>query len=101
MGLHTGVFLSGLVLIAPLMALLGTFSPLCISLLERAQYSPHRVTGIIFGTSTLGGVVFTLLAGLLVIPTYGLTLTCQGLGGILLVATTLFAWRELYRRRGV
>jgi hypothetical protein len=101
MGLHVGAFLSALVLISPLMALLGTFSPLCISFLERATYPSHKVTGIIFGTSTLGGIVFSLLAGLLVIPTYGLTLTSLCLGAILLIATALFTWWQVYRPRSV
>lgn len=90
-GLRSGVVLSGLVLISPLMILLGTFSPLSISMLERFGYPAHRATGIIFGTSTLGGVVYALAVGLIIAPFYGLTTSCYILGGTLLAAVLLFA----------
>lgn len=91
MPLRIGILISCLILISPLMMLLGTFSPLSISLLERIGYPAHRAAGIIFGTSTVGGVVYALVVALWIAPTYGLALSCHLLGFLLLGAVLLFA----------
>jgi len=91
LGLRVGVLVAALVLISPLMVLLGTFSPLSISILERVGYSAHRAAGVVFGTSTLGGVLCALAVGLVIAPSYGLAASCYILGSMLLVTVAAFA----------
>jgi hypothetical protein len=93
MPLRAGSLLSCLILISPLMMLLGTFSPLSIALLERAGYPAHRAAGIVFGTSTVGGVAYALAIALWIAPTYGLAFSCRTLGLLLLAAVLFFASR--------
>jgi predicted membrane-bound spermidine synthase len=57
-------------LLVPL-TLLGTFSPIAISLLTRSADEAGRVAGLVYGVSTIGNVVGTLLTTFTLIPTIG------------------------------
>ena len=57
-------------LLAPL-TLLGTFSPIAVSLLTRSADEAGRVAGLVYGVSTIGNVVGTLLTTFMLIPTIG------------------------------
>jgi predicted membrane-bound spermidine synthase len=57
-------------LLVPL-TLLGTFSPIAVSLLTRAADDAGRVAGLVYGVSTIGNVVGTLLTTFTLIPTIG------------------------------
>ncbi|WP_407177452.1 fused MFS/spermidine synthase [Bradyrhizobium sp. STM 3562] len=57
-------------LLVPL-TLLGTFSPIAVSLLTRSADEAGRVAGLVYGVSTIGNVVGTLLTTFLLIPTVG------------------------------
>jgi predicted membrane-bound spermidine synthase len=57
-------------LLVPL-TLLGTFSPIAVSLLTRSADEAGRVAGLVYGVSTIGNVVGTLLTTFTLIPTIG------------------------------
>jgi hypothetical protein len=61
---------SGALLLVPL-SLLGTFSPIAVSILTRSAEDAGRVAGLVYGVSTLGNVVGTLLTTFTLIPTVG------------------------------
>jgi MFS family permease len=57
-------------LLVPL-SLLGTFSPIAVSILTRSAEEAGRVAGLVYGVSTIGNVVGTLLTTFMLIPTIG------------------------------
>ena len=57
-------------LLVPL-TLLGTFSPIAVSLLTRSAAEAGRVAGLVYGVSTIGNVAGTLFTTFTLIPTVG------------------------------
>ena len=57
-------------LLVPL-SLLGTFSPIAVGLLTRSAAESGGVAGMVYGISTIGNVVGTLLTTFTLIPTIG------------------------------
>lgn len=57
-------------LLVPL-TLLGTFSPIAVSLLTRSADEAGRVAGLVYGVSTIGNVIGTLMTTFMLIPTIG------------------------------
>jgi hypothetical protein len=57
-------------LLVPL-SLLGTFSPIAVSLLTRSAEDAGRVAGLVYGVSTIGNVVGTLFTTFTLIPAVG------------------------------
>jgi len=69
-GAYATLTASTALLLVPL-TLLGTFSPIAVSLLTRAAEEAGRVAGLVYGVSTIGNVVGTLLTTFALIPTIG------------------------------
>ncbi|WP_035724145.1 fused MFS/spermidine synthase [Bradyrhizobium sp. ARR65] len=69
-GASATLLASTALLLVPL-TLLGTFSPIAVSLLTRSADEAGRVAGLVYGVSTIGNVVGTLLTTFLLIPTVG------------------------------
>jgi hypothetical protein len=69
-GAYATLAASTVLLLVPL-TLLGTFSPIAVSLLTRAADQAGRVAGLVYGVSTIGNVVGTLLTTFALIPTIG------------------------------
>ena len=61
---------STVLLLVPL-TLLGTFSPIAVSILTRSAGEAGRIAGLVYGVSTVGNVVGTLLTTFTLIPTIG------------------------------
>ena len=61
---------SAALLLVPL-SLLGTFSPVSVGLLTRSAAESGGVAGMVYGISTIGNVVGTLVTTFLLIPTIG------------------------------
>lgn len=61
---------SAALLLVPL-TLLGTFSPIAVSLLTRSAADAGRVAGLVYGVSTIGNVAGTLLTTFTLIPSIG------------------------------
>ena len=69
-GAYATLAASTALLLVPL-TLLGTFSPIAVSLLTRSADDAGRVAGLVYGVSTIGNVVGTLLTTFTLIPTIG------------------------------
>jgi MFS family permease len=69
-GASATLLASTALLLIPL-TLLGTFSPIAVSLLARAASDAGRVAGLVYGVSTIGNVVGTLVTTFTLIPMIG------------------------------
>jgi hypothetical protein len=69
-GASATLLASTVLLLIPL-TLLGTFSPIAISLLTHSAQEAGRVAGLVYGVSTIGNVVGTLFTTFTLIPTIG------------------------------
>jgi hypothetical protein len=69
-GASATLIASTALLLVPL-TLLGTFSPVAVSLLTRSADEAGRVAGLVYGVSTIGNVFGTLLTTFTLIPTFG------------------------------
>jgi hypothetical protein len=69
-GAYATLLASTVLLLIPL-TLLGTFSPVVISLLTRSAQEAGRVAGLVYGVSTIGNVVGTLFTTFTLIPAIG------------------------------
>lgn len=90
LGTIPAILLLSTVLLSPALILLGATSPLIISLLADRIEDSGRAAGLIYGVSTIGGILGTFIAGFFLIPWLGLTLTTL-IGGLLLIALPLTA----------
>lgn len=88
-GAYATLLASTALLLVPL-TLLGTFSPIAVSLLARTAQDAGRVAGLLYGVSTIGNVVGTLFTTFTLIPTIGsraitylFAVTLAGCAGIL------------------
>jgi len=80
LGTVAGVFAKTAVVLVPPTLLLGATMPLCIALVGRAGVRGGARAGLPSAANTLGGIVGTIAAGLLVLPAVGVV------RGILLAA---------------
>ena len=69
-GASATLLASTALLLVPL-SLLGTFSPIAVGLLTRSADEAGRVAGLVYGVSTVGNVVGTLLTTFTLIPAIG------------------------------
>ena len=88
MSLFVGVLLSLLITLFPILVLLGITSPMIIGLLSNHNKSAGTIAGVVYGISTLGGIIMTLLTGFYMIPYLGIRSTML-ISGIVLLITSL------------
>ena len=67
----TATLLASTALLLLPLTLLGTFSPIAVSLLTRSADEAGRVAGLVYGVSTIGNVVGTLFTTFTLIPSIG------------------------------
>jgi predicted membrane-bound spermidine synthase len=90
----SGILLAAAALILVPVSLLGMLSPVAIRLLIRSTHESGRVAGLVYGTSTVGNVIGTLLTTFALIPTIGSREITYVFAGILMFCSlTLFAIR--------
>ena len=85
MGALAGSFVAVMVLFIIPITLLGTASPFAIRLAIVDSASAGRISGRIYGISTLGSFLGTFLPGLVLIPTIGTYRTFLAISGLMLV----------------
>lgn len=90
LGTIPAILLLSAVLLGPALILLGSTSPLIISMLTDRIEESGRAAGTVYGVSTIGGILGTFAAGFFLIPSLGLTLTTM-ITGLLLLALPLLA----------
>jgi MFS family permease len=97
---RAGSLVSALAIMVFPVTFLGMYSPFAIRLLLRSAQNSGRVSGAVYGISTVGSIAGTLGTTFVLIPTIGaraITLTLGGLGvfcGLALLAV------ERFRRAG-
>lgn len=93
MGILFGSFAAVMVLFIFPITLLGTASPFAVRLAIQDPRRVGRVSGELYGVSTLGSFFGTFLPSLVLIPTVGTYRTFIVIGGILLVIALVCLWR--------
>lgn len=88
MSFLTGVITSQLFFLLPPIMGMGMVSPMLISLIAENNNS-GKAAGLIYATSTLGGVIATMITGFWLVPLVGISLPCIVAGGILLLLTII------------
>ena len=68
---------------------LGATSPLFIYVQTKESITSGRVSGTVYGISTLGGILATFVCGFYLIPVVGLTYCLMGFGSLLFVTSVL------------
>ncbi len=95
LGLIGGTLLGTIILIAIPLILCGAISPMLIQNLNELGLKAGESSGFLFSISTLGGVFFTFLVGLLLIPTLGVKSTIILIGlSIGLVSFAFLIWKK-------
>jgi len=67
----SAILLAAAALLLVPLSLLGTFSPVAVRLLTRSVAESGRIAGLVYGISTIGNVVGTLVTTFTLIPTIG------------------------------
>lgn len=83
---------TGLLLFLPISAL-GTSSPLFIKLLANSSEA-GKYSGTVYGISTVGGILSTLISGFYIIPEFGFNLTILTFA-IILVLLSIITFKKL------
>ena len=91
LGLRAGAFLSALLLFTPSLTLLGMVGPFAIKLATARLDSVGNSVGSVYAVSTLGSVLSTLLLGFFLFPLLGSREILLGLGGLLLLLSSIVA----------
>ena len=94
LGILFGSFASVLILLCIPMILMGTISPFAIRLAVQDTREIGKISGKIYGVSTLGSFVGTFLPDLLLIPTIGTYNTFLVLSAILMVTGIIGLWKS-------
>lgn len=84
-----GSLIAAAVFMVPSIGVLAITSPILISELESYNAKEKTNASVIFGTSTIAGVVALLIGGLFVIPYLGLTSLTQICGGFMVINVIL------------
>lgn len=85
-GLRLGAIISASLLFAPTLTLLGMVSPAALRLLTREVREVGHRTGWVYGLSTLGGLVATLLTGFVLVPAFDVDAIFTGVALLLILA---------------
>ncbi|MBK8163477.1 MAG: fused MFS/spermidine synthase [Gammaproteobacteria bacterium] len=85
MGAVRAILLATSLYLLPPLLLLGATTPLIISILSRDVADAGGVTGMVYATSTVGGILGTFAAGFYLIPDFGLTRTAVAAGIVLAI----------------
>ena len=94
LGILFGSFASVLILLCVPMILMGTISPFAIRLAVQDTRGIGKISGKIYGVSTLGSFLGTFLPDLLLIPAIGTYNTFLVLSAILMVAGIIGLWKS-------
>jgi predicted membrane-bound spermidine synthase len=93
MGFMFGSFTAVLILFIIPITLLGTASPFAIRLAIHDTRQAGRMSGQIYGVSTLGSFIGTFLPGLILIPAVGTYRTFMAISAMLVLIALFCLWR--------
>lgn len=80
-----GSIISLILIILPVLICLGAISPILINMLGTKSTNPGKFAGLIYGISTVGGILATFFTGFLLLPTIGVKTSLIGAGIVLFV----------------
>ncbi len=89
MSLKPGIVISSFLILTPILCSFGMVSPLIIHLLSKQFNVAGPAAGTIYGVSTVGGVIFSLVFGLYFIPFIGIKAGMLFIGSFLLLGAGL------------
>lgn len=95
MSLIPAVVVSSFVLLVPPMFLMGSASPLIISLQTKDSAESGRVSGLVYSISTLGGIIATFACGFYLIPAFGLNITLVSFAILLLISLLIILKKKV------
>lgn len=101
LGILAGSFLSVLVLLCVPVILMGTISPFAIRLGIEDSRNVGRISGKIYGISTIGSFLGTFLPDLLLIPSIGTYRTFLVIAAIQMLSGIIGLWQEAGFRKTV
>jgi len=84
----SGTLLSTMVFLFPPIMFFGMVAPLITQLAAQKLENTGKVAGTIYGVTTVGGILSTIIVGLYLIPNFGLRISCL-ITGIILGCCTL------------
>jgi spermidine synthase len=88
------IFISALTfLFLPLMVL-GSTTPVLVKLYNTSKAGQGKASGHIYGTSTIGGIVFTFVIGFWLMPEYGLSVSSAIIGIMLSIMPSVILSRK-------
>lgn len=85
LSIRLGSSLSLLVFMFPPLYFMGMSSPIIINMINDKVENTGRSAGSIYAISTMGGILGTFLAGFVLLPDYGVRMTCFAFGLVLFV----------------
>jgi predicted membrane-bound spermidine synthase len=86
---ESAAIIASLLILFPVVFLLGTVSPLLVSLFSSDKGDTANGVSIIYGLGTLSGIVFVLLGTFVLVPFVGLKMTLYIFGILLILAGVL------------
>lgn len=93
LGILFGSFTAVMILFIIPVTLLGTASPFAIRLAIQDARQAGRISGFIYGISTLGSFIGTFLPSLILIPSIGTYRSFLVIGGLLLIVALFGLWK--------
>jgi predicted membrane-bound spermidine synthase len=91
---YSASIISASLLLGPPLFAFGTTSPLVIRQLSRQVTETGQKAGLVYAVSTIGGIVFTFLAGFVLIPAFGITIPLYIIAGLLFGFTVVFMYSK-------
>jgi hypothetical protein len=101
MELKTGITISSFVLVFPCLFMCGLVSPMIIQLINNKQAIAGSVAGTVFMVSTIGGVLMTFIAGLILIPKAGIRATLNVSSALMILALAISFIRHKRTARSI
>ncbi|MBI4649349.1 MAG: fused MFS/spermidine synthase [Bacteroidia bacterium] len=97
LGLRTGIIMSCIVILIPILSCFGMVSPLIVGLLSKELNKTGKTAGTVYFVSTIGGITATFLFAFYLIPFCGLKFSIYATG-IALAALPLFYVLNLFKK---
>ncbi len=89
---YSASLVSASLLLGPPLFAFGTTSPLVIRQLSRQVDDAGKKAGLVYAVSTVGGILFTFLAGFVLIPIWGITISLYMIAILLFGFTSIFLY---------
>ena len=93
-GFQTGVVISCILFLMPVMVIMGTIPPNIIKVITESSVESGTSTGSVYTISTFSGIFATLLIGFYIIPSFGIKSSVYVIASLLAIIPFLFFLRS-------